>query len=350
MNKRFIWKKAVCILSVYLISTTGFSQCLNTASTMTGNPSGNWDDCGNATEIYAFETSYGGTNGANGVAEIDALNFLCQSVSGLVVGQLYQLSFNYSKRTNCGLGSVQLDITRPNGVMNSITVNNATWAWSLYSQTFIATATTGSIIINVPAAFSNSCGVIVDNVCLTLISALPIDLLSFEVHKNEQEQWSAIDWKVSSQTTIKSFTVEKSSDLTNWIECAKRQNEEFTAVLGSYSATDYEPFQGINYYRLRMEDSNGEITYSQIKSLFFKGNNQLSFYPNPTNGIVHIEGQMDIENLLVYDVTGKLLTIVPTEVSSSHWMINLEGFEKGTYFVECQGTMYYEIHKINYSY
>jgi hypothetical protein len=79
------------------------------------------------TAAYAPETTYGGTNSSNtNVAEIDAGSdgiagtpddfYLCQSITGLQVGQNYTLCFNYSRR-NIGPNPMDMIVTIDGGAL-----------------------------------------------------------------------------------------------------------------------------------------------------------------------------------------------------------------------------------------
>jgi hypothetical protein len=57
-----------------------------------------------------------------------------------------------------------------------------------------------------------------------------------------------------------------------------------------YQITDTNPYNGISYYRLKQTDFNGRFQYSNIVSLeFFKDENGVSIYPNPSKGIITID-------------------------------------------------------------
>lgn len=342
-------KKRV-LITLFLMSVKTLScQCLNSGSTITGNPYPNWDDCGNDTEMWGTETTYGGTNGSNGVAEIDAFVSLCQSISGLVVGSVYQLSFNYTRRPFCADPSVQVNITLPNGSTSSVTAINTTWAWSSFSITFVATTTSGNIVLNVPSTYSNGCGMIVDNVCLTLFSALPLELLFFDAFKNENKRQVDLIWQTEIEINTDYFIIERSIDLLEWFQIENQTAIGNTSSGANYSTIDLNPIIGTNYYRLRQISNNGEEQISQIRSVNFNDEAEIFYYPNPTTGIIHIKGALTKNAIFrLVDQSGKQIQNLPTKIENDYWVLDFSEYAEGVYYLEVEGENGREILKINY--
>lgn len=61
-----------------------------------------------------------------------------------------------------------------------------------------------------------------------------------------------------------------------------------------------------------------------------KEKKQLNIYPNPTSGYVKVEDNNEIENLLLYSDSGKLL------ISNAHNHLDLTGYATGLYIVKVQ--------------
>lgn len=58
----------------------------------------------------------------------------------------------------------------------------------------------------------------------------------------------------------------------------------------------------------------------------------LTLYPNPTNGIVNIDSVSKINNIIIYDLAGKQIRQV--NVGNKNAKIDLSGFPKGTYILK----------------
>jgi len=87
-------------------------------------------------------------------------------------------------------------------------------------------------------------------------------------------------------------------------------------------------------YRVKVKDANGCESFSDPEFLYDLGVNnttnlltQIKLYPNPTNGLVHIDAPIDVQ-IIVRDYTGKVI------MSEDHTnLIDLTNFADGIYMV-----------------
>jgi hypothetical protein len=121
---------------------------------------------------------------------------------------------------------------------------------------------------------------------------LPIVLISFEATANEDN----VDLKWVTATEINSdfFTLERSSDAKNWEEIITTNGAGNANQVLEYFETDFEPLEGVSYYRLKQTDFDGQYEYFNIVTVRFKNNNltkNMSLFPNPVylGGIVQVE-------------------------------------------------------------
>ncbi|MEJ6505647.1 MAG: T9SS type A sorting domain-containing protein, partial [Crocinitomicaceae bacterium] len=139
-----------------------------------------WNACGNTIEAYAPETTYGGSNATNTVAEIDAGPdntigtaddmSLCQTVVGLTIGQSYQLCFNYSRR-DIGPNPTTTFITIDGGSLNqTLIASNSTFAFTQACYTFTATQTTH--LLSFTPGNSGQEGMILDDISTHILTSL----------------------------------------------------------------------------------------------------------------------------------------------------------------------------------
>lgn len=141
------------------------------------------------------------------------------------------------------------------------------------------------------------------------VSPLPVELLTFNAIMNGGHV--DLTWSTSSETNNASFTIERSKDGIAF--------EAVTSVAGAgnstqtidYSETDYSPYPGISYYRLKQTDYNGNITYSDIVPVnYYYGEDGISIFPNPSDAgtpvNMHITGPENQQVLVVIrDLAGK---------------------------------------------
>jgi len=101
------------------------------------------------------------------------------------------------------------------------------------------------------------------------------------------------------------------------------------SVIPIATGATYTPIKSGDYYVVISE--NGCI--SNPSNIIFKGL-KIIIYPNPTDGIINIEGlTSDREvDVLVYSVDGKLLKTL--KITSDNPTIGLTGFARGTYLID----------------
>ena len=96
---------------------------------------------------------------------------------------------------------------------------------------------------------------------------LPIELISFNAHIDVDQVELA--WVTSSEINNDFFTIERSVDTKLWEEVVVINGAGNSNQLISYYETDYFPYEGVSYYRLKQTDFNGAFTYSNIVPVKF---------------------------------------------------------------------------------
>jgi hypothetical protein len=176
----------------------------------------------------------------------------------------------------------------------------------------------------------------------SVIAVLPIVILNFDAKKVDENSVD-INWLVGNPKDIESYIVEKSTDLSTWtiVHTGTNNNQNYN------STKDNAPYPGVSYYRLKMVDIDGEVTYSASKVVNFEGLEIINVFPNPSNGnfSVTIQSSVDIEiNLIMYDALGKLVKNEVYGIKSGINNINeYLPYARGRYFISVttnQGNYY----------
>ena len=134
---------------------------------------------------------------------------------------------------------------------------------------------------------------------------------------------------------VKSFVVEKSVDSKSWSELTVVNAKGNNANGNAYSTTDYAPYNGMNYYRLKQIDQDGTVQYSLIRSVLFETTKSFKIVPNPATNTVTIEfpgNYAGITNIEVYDFVGKLIHHEST--SNKSVKMNVSNYKKGAYIIQ----------------
>ena len=122
-------------------------------------------------------------------------------------------------------------------------------------------------------------------VYITSNSLLPVTLNSFT---GELKNRSALlSWNTSGEQNLKNFNLEKSIDATNFSIIATINPKDNTP-LNDYAFTDYDLSEN-NYYRLRINETNGTVKLSKVVLLHDGGPRQkLWLVNNPINGSIQL--------------------------------------------------------------
>jgi len=169
---------------------------------------------------------------------------------------------------------------------------------------------------------------------------LPISINYFTGAK--QGNGHLLDWKITCNATPKATMVlERSADSRNFntistvVADAARCDQPFTY-------TDAQPLKGMNYYRLKMIDIDGKVSYSGIVALLnaVKGFDIISIAPNPVvngnfklNVTNAVASKMDI---IITDMQGRLVNkqTVPAIAGFNSIPVNVSQLAAGTYAIQ----------------
>ena len=154
-------------------------------------------------------------------------------------------------------------------------------------------------------------------VLFTTNTVLPVKLLNFAVKKEGRA--AIVTWQTSSEQNNAGFDVERSINGIDFVKTGYIKGKGNSSTRQDYSFKDLQPSQGINYYRLKQIDLDGNSTLSEIRTVDFIGGKVVSLrlFPNPATQFVQLAlpsnflGQQ--ANISISDGTGKIV---------KQWMIN----------------------------
>src|SRR5258708_40341589 len=84
---------------------------------------------------------------------------------------------------------------------------------------------------------------------------LPVGLLSFDAEKKGASV--LLTWKTAQEQKSDRFEIERSADGISYHLIGTLAASGNTSMVTSYSFTDHQPLDGINYYRLKQVDIDG---------------------------------------------------------------------------------------------
>ena len=174
----------------------------------------------------------------------------------------------------------------------------------------------------------------------SIVKALPVDVNYFTGKKQGSNH--LLDWKVTCNSTPRvTMLLERSGDSRNFSGLniitadAARCNQPF-------NYTDTDPLKGMNYYRLKMIDADGKISYSSIVALLnaIKGFEIISIAPNPVVGdnfkLNVASAQAGKMELIIFDMQGRLVNRqnVSLIAGFNSLPVNVAILSSGTYTIK----------------
>lgn len=168
---------------------------------------------------------------------------------------------------------------------------------------------------------------------LTLGVALPIELIAFEAHLEGNQV--KIEWSTATEKNNDYFTIERSINGLTFEEIAEVPGAGNSNKKLDYETVDFEPSQGVSYYRLKQTDYDGKYEYFDMIAISYElaANNNcvLTVYPNPCLGRCTIAlgecEHVDRSRVIVevFDVAGnKVYQKLPSTNSDGSFSFSLD--------------------------
>lgn len=129
---------------------------------------------------------------------------------------------------------------------------------------------------------------------------IPIELLSFSGEMKEKTT-VLTQWRTATEQNTRFFEVQRSNDGLNFVTLGKVAAAGQSAKIQSYYFEDLKPKIGVNYYRLKVNDVDGKVSFSNTISVFFSDSKtdsdnpsvlSLTTYPNPTSEDVNVRFEL----------------------------------------------------------
>ncbi len=169
-----------------------------------------------------------------------------------------------------------------------------------------------------------------------LLTYLPTQLQAFSATPFQTNN-SKLNWKLSAETNIKNFTIQRSQNGTNFIDL-QTINVNNT---NNYEFIDFQNLIGINYYRLKINTKEEGAKFSTIQKVQFL-NNDLYFsalYPTITKSTI----TMDIfskkqENAYLYLIDNNANVVLQKNIylqkGITNKIIDVQKLSKGIHYLK----------------
>jgi hypothetical protein len=264
---------------------------------------------------------------------------------------------------NISLPTSQEYVAEPQSVLalSGSFKNRFNWTFNTSTRTFIGVSNSsigagegGTIVVNVKGAIEVAARISVANIIrylpvnypneninnnnltasLGVIPRIiqPVLLLDFNAVK--QNTTAQLSWKTSSETNSSYFEVLWSKDGVNFTNLGNVSAAGNSSTTRYYSFNHPKPQTGVNFYRLREVDLNGNYMYSDIKAVSFGKNTEIIIKPNPVVDNLYIyagSSATTFKGIDLYSSDGKHLQHL--DKLNSGESVHMNQYPAGTYML-----------------
>ena len=165
---------------------------------------------------------------------------------------------------------------------------------------------------------------------------LPIELLSFNAHYEQDHEEVLIDWVTGSELNNDYFDIQRKKDGGKWSSIDRLEGAGYSNSNLYYSAVDANPLGGISHYRLKQVDFDGGYNYSSVSSVttgFMASLTGFTVYANEVGIHINLEdNKRSYYKLEIIAITGQ---IVHREMLNSNEGLNVyqivKNLDRGMY-------------------
>lgn len=159
---------------------------------------------------------------------------------------------------------------------------------------------------------------------------LPVSYTHIEANKDNSN--ALITWGTATEKNNAGFEIERSIDGKAFSKIGYQRSLAVNGNSNSnleYSYTDNKTMNGINYYRLKQVDVDGNSRYSQVVSVIFDKAGSIKTFPNPATNKITVEAGA-VQSIEVYTIAGQKLNVPVTYGTASH-EVNTAALASGNY-------------------
>ena len=142
-----------------------------------------------------------------------------------------------------------------------------------------------------------------------------------------------LHWTTAQETNNRGFSVQRSSDGQVWSDIGFTAGAANTSTTSNYRYTDRQPAAGINFYRLRQQDYDGQSSLSAVVEATISSSTFFTLSDNPGRGLYQLKMPATAErlDLLVTDATGRV--VHRSQPTAGNQLIDISRQAQGVYWL-----------------
>ena len=214
-----------------------------------------------------------------------------------------------------------------------VTINGATG----YNRTYTFTNATDQVFSDgfsnqlLTVTGSNTAGYVATGTVIVDYTALPLTLLAFKATIENRQVW--LSWTSENEENLSRFDIQRAAEGTGFTTTGTVTANNRPGT-NNYSFND--PIQaGVSYYRLKIIDTDGKFTYSNVVTVNGGAFQHIKAYPNPAVDKIIITHQKTDSTtwVKIFNIAGMLIATskLPAGISVSNF--DVSAFAPGTYLL-----------------
>jgi hypothetical protein len=166
---------------------------------------------------------------------------------------------------------------------------------------------------------------------------LPVHFSAFEAYADKCNV--QLKWSTAMEINNDYFIAERSHDGRTFTEIAKVPGAGNSSEKQDYSYTDEHPADGLNYYRIRQVDLDGEHTSTNVRQAYVhcNGDEAIKVFPTVSNTTVQVllPKRYEDATVTVLTISGQKVN-VPMEKANGSYRINIAPLAAAMYMIHVQ--------------
>ncbi len=160
-------------------------------------------------------------------------------------------------------------------------------------------------------------------------SAVPVTFESFS--GISKKIGIELTWSTLSEINNEGFDIQHSENGEQFHDVGWVEGAYNSSIKRTYNFFHNAPIDGVNYYRLRQLDTDGQDDFSEVIAVTFTKSSDIFIYPNPASDLIYISGFDKAENtqLTITNINGMML--LNTKLQSNS--IDISALPAGIYIM-----------------
>ncbi len=147
-----------------------------------------------------------------------------------------------------------------------------------------------------------------------------------------------LNWVTNTENENEYFEIERSADGVDFEILKTVNSSSETTIATYYQALDDQPLPGINYYRIKQYDVDGDFKYSGVEMIMYDiDNERFKIFPNPATNEIYVNMKADAGAsavIKIYNAKGQqMLEQIIGTIPTGPFRIDLGNYTNGIYTI-----------------